>query len=298
MMPRPDQEIRRAIVTWEGLYSDHPNDKGNWIGPRLVGTMRGVTGETLAAHRGIPPEAVTPEMMKGVTLDEAVEIGVDRFYHGVLGIDTLPWGPTTAILLDWAWGSFAYAVKGVQRIVGAYPDGVIGPATREAYCKWIADKGWEAATREIVDARRSFYLAISQPGTPNAVFREGWLNRCKWQSTENPEWWATWREDLPPRPDPQTTPGLPKPSAVPAPPKPASQSTTLKGAALAVAGTAVTGIDKATGGQITEIVSNTTAKVAGWASIGGAVMWLVIGLTIAGAGWAIWRVTQDRKAPA
>lgn len=297
-MPTPREEIARAIVRWEGLYSDHPNDQGNYIGSRLVGTMRGVTGETLAHHRGIPPEAVTAEMVKSVTLDEAAEIGVRHFYEGVLGINTLPWGPTTAILLDWAWGSFAWSVKAVQRLIGAHPDGVVGPETRAAYRKWIAAKGWEATTREITEARRRYYLAISEPGTPNAVFREGWLNRCKWQSMDNPEWWATWRTELPPLPDDTFVPGEAKPAAVPMPVKPASKSRTARAAAGAAAGGVITAADKATDGGVTEIVTTTTTKLLSFSGLGGALLWIAVGVTIAGAGYAVYRVIQDRRAPA
>lgn len=295
--PTPRQELARAIERWEGLYSDHPNDQGNYIGPKLVGTMRGVTGATLAAHRGIPPESVTAEMVKSVTLEEAADIGEQRLYHGAFHIDTLPWGPTTAILLDWTWGSGFWSIRALQRLLNIHVDGAIGPQTREAYVSWVSDLGWEATTRQLVDARRAFYLSISKPGTPNAVFREGWLNRCVWQSPANAEWWSSWTSNMPPLPVPYKSPGKPTPVAAPQPVRPASQSRTLKSAAVAAGGGAVTAVDKVTDGGVTEIITETTTKLIGFTGVGGVIMWIAIGLTVAGAAYAIWRVVDDRRVP-
>jgi lysozyme family protein len=295
--PTPRDELARAIQRWEGLYSSDPDDQGNYIGARLLGTMRGVTAAVVATHRGIPPEQMTVDIVKSVTLEEAADIGVKHFYHGSYRLDTLPWGPTTAVLLDWTWGSGFWSIKMVQRLVKVHEDGVLGPQTRDAYANWVADHGWETTTRMIVDARRSYYLSISQPGTTNSKYRQGWLNRCVWQSPANAEWWANWTANMPPIPAPFTSQGSATPAPVPEPLKPASKSTTLRAAAGAVAGGAATAVDKATDGAVTDIVTETTSKLLGFATVGGIIMWIAVGLTVAGAGYAVWRVTQDRAVP-
>lgn len=68
-------------------------------GRRLVGTMRGVTPAVLAARRGMPAHIVTQNMMKSVTVEEAVQIGETQFHRGT-GLDLLPWGPTTEEMAD------------------------------------------------------------------------------------------------------------------------------------------------------------------------------------------------------
>lgn len=245
MMPTPADEIRRVIEKWEGLFTANPDDAGNWLNGRLVGTMRGVTGATLAAHRRMPPEAMTQEIVRSVTLDEAVEVGVERFYRGYR-IDTLPWGPATAILLDFCWGSGSWGIRMVQRLIGVNEDGGIGPDTRAAYVRWIQRLGWEGAVREIVAIRRKFYTDISMPGTPNHQFRAGWYNRCDWQSPSNGGWWRPWVEAMPPVPHAAPTGARPgataRPAAVPvAPPPPATMTEAVAAAAAGKSGVAVVG---------------------------------------------------------
>lgn len=295
-MPTPKEEIARAIVRWEGLFQAQPQDAGNYVNGRLVGTMRGVTPAVLAAHRGVPAVTITEADMRSVTLDEAAEIGETRFYRGT-GLDMLPWGPTTAALVDVGWGSGPrQAVLFAQRLSGAVADGVVGPDTVAKYSNWVRDVGWEEATRAVNRMRCDFYALIISRNPQWEIYRQGWNNRADWMLPGG-QWWAAWAAALPPPPQHAVPAGVPKPEPVSPAPRPASQSTTLKGAAIAVATGTVTALDKASGGAITEIVTQTTTKIAGWASIGGAVMWLVIGLTIASAGFAIWRVIEDRKVP-
>lgn len=295
-MPSPKQEIARAIVRWEGLFQAQPQDAGNYVNGRLVGTMRGVTPAVLAAHRGVPAVSITEADMRSVTLEEAAEIGATRFYQGT-GLDMLPWGPTTAALVDVGWGSGPrQAVLFAQRLSGAVADGVVGPDTVAKYGNWVRDVGWEEATRAVNRMRRDFYALIISRNPQWEIYRQGWNNRADWMLPGG-EWWADWAAAMPALPQRAVPAGVPKPEPVAPAPKPASKSTTLKGAAVAAATGTVTAIDKASGGAITEIVTQTTTKIAGWASIGGAVMWLVIGLTVVGAGFAIWRVIEDRRVP-
>ena len=39
-MPSPRDEIARAIARWEGLFQAQPQDAGNYVNGRLVGTTR------------------------------------------------------------------------------------------------------------------------------------------------------------------------------------------------------------------------------------------------------------------
>ncbi len=296
-MPTPKEEIIRAIVRWEGLFQAQPEDAGNYVNGRLVGTMRGVTPAVLAAHRGVPAVTITEVDMRSVTLEEAAEIGATRFYQGT-GLDLLPWGPATAALVDVGWGSGPrQAVLFAQRLSGATADGRVGPETVAKYGNWVRDVGWEAATRAVNKMRRGFYALIISRNPQWEIYRQGWNNRADWMLPGG-EWWKPWADAMPPIPQHVVLGGAAKPEPVAPAPKPAGRSRTLKAAATAAAGGAATLADKTADGAITEALSAAAAKIVGYASIGGAVMWLAIGLTVVGAGYAMWRVIQDRRVPA
>lgn len=297
-MPTPREEITRAIVRFEGLFQDQPQDAGNYVNGRLVGTMRGVTPAVLAAHRGVPAVSITAETMRSVTLEEAAEIGVTRFYQGT-GLDLLPWGPTTAALVDCGWGSGPrQAVLFAQRLSGANADGMVGPETVAKYSNWVRDVGWEASTRAVNVMRRAFYDLIISRNPQWEIYRKGWNNRADWM-LPGTDWWGPWAANMPPPPHHVLIGGrLLKTAPVAEAPKPASKSRTAKAAATAAAGGVATAIDKATDGGVTEIITTATTKLSGYAAIGGAIMWILVGMTVAGAGYAVWRVVQDRRVPA
>ena len=198
-MPTPRDECLRVVKRWAGVYSNDPDDKGNWTTGRLVGSQYDVTGPVLAAHRGVSQDSIGVAEIRSITLEEAADIGVERFYKA-FRIDTLPWGPATAIVLDFCWGSGNWGIKILQRVIGVNEDGNIGPATREAYIKALQIHGWVGLVNLLVAARRKFYTDISMPGTKNAKYRNGWYNRCYWQSPQSREWWSTWEFNIPPVP--------------------------------------------------------------------------------------------------
>lgn len=113
----------------EGGYSNAKTDRGNYLNGILVGTKYGVTGATLAAHRGV--KSVSADQVRGMSREEAETI-YRRSYWGQSGGDVLPPG------LDYAAFDFgvnsgpARAVKSLQRVVGVRQDGQIGELTLAA----------------------------------------------------------------------------------------------------------------------------------------------------------------------
>lgn len=204
-MPTPHEALRRAIAQWEGGFQAQPQDPGNYVtmpdgSRRLVGTMRGVTPAVLAAHRGVAVAGLTKGVMQSVTLEEAAEIGLTRFYRGT-GLDLLPWGPATEALVDFAWGSGpGQAARSLQRMLGVVVDGVIGPITIDTYARWVAERGWEATTRAVRDMRVAFYDLIIRRNTALGVYRQGWRNRANWMTPESAAWWAPWTAEPAPLP--------------------------------------------------------------------------------------------------
>jgi len=318
-MPTPREDIKHAILRWEGPVPKGPYSDGymQWLDwdpgnavtmpdgrTVIVGTNYGVTPATLAAHRGVKPWEITREIMSSLQVDEAADIGLMRFYKGT-GLDLLPWGPTTSSLVDAGWASGpGQAVLFAQRLAGVIADGVVGPLTIDAYSRWIARVGWEKATQELHAMRLAFFEMLGRQnpaafGPPQRAWRERALGFKPDSYPDGVKWWARWAADMPPLPVPAAVSPKPAPPEAQAPiaaaPAPASKSRTLKAAATAAAGGAATMADKATDGGVTDIITTTTTKVLGLAGVGGAVMWIAVGITIAGAGYAIWRVVRDRR---
>jgi len=197
--PSPAEAIALVIKTWEGEWQDFPEDSGNYARCRdgttkLVGTMRGITPNAYAKFRGIDPCSITPAMLrKEVTLDVATEI-VRRDYFDRFELDTLVWSPVTDIATDVALMSGpGRAIRMLQALIGTTVDGGIGPQTREALDLYLEATDIEAACNAFADARIAFYHSISLPGTKNAKFRQGWVNRANWARPSNAAWWRRWK---------------------------------------------------------------------------------------------------------
>jgi lysozyme family protein len=198
--PTPVEAFEAAIAKWEGLWEDDPSDAGNYAhchdGTRkLIGTMRGVTPDVYADYFGMDPADVTAEDMQAkVTLEVAGQIAVKGFYLGPK-FQLLTWSPLVAIAVDIGWGSGpARGIMMVQRLVGANPDGGIGPQTAALVDQYLVAHDIAAACDQLTQARVDFYMSISQAGTPNAKFRAGWINRADWYLSTNtsPCWWDAW----------------------------------------------------------------------------------------------------------
>ena len=159
-----------TIMVSEGGFQQDPDDSGNYVNGKLIGTNRGVTPAALAKFRGIDASDVTVEMIKDVTDAEARDIFKQDYYYGPK-IDQLPENIQDTVF-DMYINSGANAIKILQRMVGADDDGVIGPQTLAA----VADAN---ITRDAyADARIEYYKRISQPGSKNAKYRQGWINRA------------------------------------------------------------------------------------------------------------------------
>ena len=211
-VPTPREAFALLIRTWEGEWTAHPNDSGNYVtledgSRRLVGTMRGVTANAFASWKKIPPGTVTPAMMQAeVTLDLASALFEREYFRGTK-LDRLVWSPFTEIAADIAWGSGPVrAVKLVQEVVGAVVDGGIGPQTVEAVDFYLEATPIAEACDALAERRAAFYRAISEPGTKNAVFRQGWLNRANWGRPSNAAWWKRWEGWAMPHPAGNTKP--------------------------------------------------------------------------------------------
>ncbi|HEY0418110.1 MAG TPA: putative peptidoglycan-binding domain-containing protein [Acetobacteraceae bacterium] len=196
--PSPRDAIALCIKTWEGLWQNSPSDSGNYAhctngSTRLVGTMRGVTPDAYADFNHMDPCEVTPEMLQGdVTLDVAADIAMQNYFKRYR-FNTLLWCPLVDIAFDAGFLSGpGRAVSMLQQLIGAKVDGGIGPQTAEALELFVEGTDIAEACDRFADLRIEFYKSISQPGTKNAQFRQGWINRANWARPSNKVWWSRW----------------------------------------------------------------------------------------------------------
>jgi lysozyme family protein len=195
--PTPREAIAYSINQYEGLWQDHPNDSGNYAHcqdgtTKLVGTMRGITPDALARFRGVDPCTITVDILKAVTPDIAADIAMQGYYH-TSQFDTLTWSPLVDITFDASFMSGpARAIKMLQECIGSGIDGGIGPQTREALDIYLETTPIEDACNRMADIRNNFYISISQPGTKNAIYRQGWLNRSNAMRPGTPWWQGRW----------------------------------------------------------------------------------------------------------
>jgi lysozyme family protein len=203
--PTPREAISYAIRTWEGEWQQQPQDSGNYAhcqdgSTKLIGTMRGVTPDALARHLGVDPCKITVERLKKVTADEAADIAMKGYYHTAL-FDTLTWSPLVDVAFDASFLSGpGRGIKMLQECVGAGIDGGIGPQTREAIDLFLESTPIEDACNRLADIRNAFYISISQPGTKNAIYRQGWLNRSNSMRPGDNKWWQRWKGWVMPHP--------------------------------------------------------------------------------------------------
>jgi lysozyme family protein len=146
------------VLEHEGGYVNHPKDPGGR-------TNMGITQRTYQNFYGRP---VTEEEMKTMPRRDAAEIYKSMYWDEVRG-DDLPAGVDICVV-DWSVNSGVNrACRALQKAVGAYPDGILGPKTMLA----VEAQSPDATINKISEAREAFYRGLSIFDT----FGRGWLRR-------------------------------------------------------------------------------------------------------------------------
>jgi len=180
--------IKHFIETYEGGLSLDPKDTGNWFGGTKVGSKYGVTGNALAAYRGV--SKITAADIANLSIDEAVNIGVKLYYKNP-NFDLLPFDPVIASVIDMGWGAGpGQAIKLLQRIIGADDDGKIGQGTADAYKAYLQSHSLEQVAKAYQTARYNFYDQIARKNPDNLKFVKGWRNRTDGFMPGTPFWKA------------------------------------------------------------------------------------------------------------
>lgn len=179
----PANFFRTFINTHEGGLSLDTADRGNWHGGKLVGSKFGVTGDALAKHRKVP--LVTAAEMKALTIDEAIEVGLDAYYRAP-GFDKLPFNRVIMAAVDHGYNAGPKrAIEILQRLIGSNADGQIGPNTVKLFDAALQKKGEQALAGLYADGRIDYYNSLH-----NAKYIKGWTNRAN-SFRPGTSWWRS-----------------------------------------------------------------------------------------------------------
>lgn len=152
----------REVLKHEGGYVNHPKDPGGI-------TNLGCTKATYEAWVGHP---VSVEFMKRLQPSHVRTLYKVRYWDKVK-CDDLPSGVDLCVF-DFAINAGPKrAAKYLQLMVGARPDGIIGPNTMRQIQQYITAHGREHAVNRYQDLREGYYRKLRHFPT----FGRGWLRR-------------------------------------------------------------------------------------------------------------------------
>lgn len=154
----------KEILKHEGGYVNHPKDPGGI-------TNLGCTKATYEAWVGHP---VSVEFMKCLKPEHVKKLYQVRYWDKVK-CDDLPSGLDLCVF-DFAINAGPRrAAKYLQLMVGAAPDGIIGPNTMRQIQQYITAHGRKHAVNRYQDLREGYYRKLRTFPT----FGRGWLRRVK-----------------------------------------------------------------------------------------------------------------------
>lgn len=162
------------LMQWEGGYANDPNDSG---GP----TNHGVTLAVWQKH-GYDKNGdgkIDAEDVKLITQQEAIDIAKKIFWNP-LKLDDINSQLLANLVFQISWGSGrGTAAKVIKSVINQYFDK-----------KQVIDKNYDDSIHAYLKKTNqenfyfllrawyiNFLLNISQPGSKNAGFRKGWINR-------------------------------------------------------------------------------------------------------------------------
>jgi len=157
------QQAMDWLAGYEGGFVNHPKDPGG-------ATMRGVTQRVYDAY--MKSKGLYPRSVKHLTDKEHDAIYREQYWLPIKG-DELPNG-VAAALFDYGVNSgTSRAVKTLQRIVGASPDGVVGLHTLAKVNDYVKRYGQAQLIKKLSMERLAFVKRLKTWPT----FGKGWQRR-------------------------------------------------------------------------------------------------------------------------
>lgn len=161
-MTTPFDAALAETLGHEGGWAKHPDDPGG-------STMKGITKATYEAYLGRP---VTDKELKNIPDNHLRDIYKTRYWDKVRGDELHP--ALALAVFDFAVNSgHPRAIRHLQSVVGASPDGAIGPKTMAAVDSYIAKHGLENLIKSYSFSRLSFLRDLKTW----RVFGRGWERR-------------------------------------------------------------------------------------------------------------------------
>jgi len=159
--------IERLIVR-EGGYVDDPDDPGG-------ATKYGITFAVLRKWRGVP---ITKFDVMNLDKREATQIYFQWYWTPLkLNVFENDWW-LKEFIFDWGVNAgLRQPVRQLQKLVGADPDGSIGPVTAEKVSLWINKHGIKSHSM-IVDLRIKWYIKLAENRHTSIKYLNGWFNRA------------------------------------------------------------------------------------------------------------------------
>lgn len=163
------QPLADFILSFEGGYVNHPNDKG---GPTNMGvTLK--TWQTQGYDKNNDGR-IDAKDVKLITKADAISILL-RCYWNRWKADGIKDQSIANILVDWIWISGTPGITLVQAMLGVKADGIVGKQTLKAL---NAQNPQQFFAR--IKARRKQYIAgIIARNPSKRVFEKGWLRRLE-----------------------------------------------------------------------------------------------------------------------
>lgn len=153
-------DAQNFVSAWEGGYGDIPGDRG---GP----TKYGISSK---AHPGLN--------VRGITEKQAKDIYHKNYWRKIQG-DELP-DDVAKVLFDHSvLSGVSLASKHLQLIVGAKPDGIIGPKTLKKLNQYLQDNSSHELSLKLLDKRRWLYRRIVGRNPSQKKFLPNWLSRVE-----------------------------------------------------------------------------------------------------------------------
>lgn len=162
------------VLRHEGGYVNHPADRGG-------ATNRGITQATYDEWR--VSNGLSRNPVVGISADEVSAIYRTRYWRPC-GADRFG-APLDLVVFDAAvQHGPGRAAKWLQRVVGAVPDGQVGPMTVRAVDAFVERNGMAALVGDLLGIREGFYREIVANDPTQKVFAKGWANRLEALRTE------------------------------------------------------------------------------------------------------------------
>ena len=156
------EQAFREVLKHEGGYVNHPKDPGGI-------TNLGCTKATYEAWVGYK---VSEDFMRRLTPSHVRTLYKVRYWDKVK-CDDLPGGLDLCVFDFGVNAGTNRSARYLQLMVGARPDGIIGPNTMRQIQQYLTAHGREHAVNRYQDLRESYY----KKRRLFATFGRGWLRR-------------------------------------------------------------------------------------------------------------------------